>query len=108
MRVWLAGMLVLMVGCGSSWVPRAVVYAEARQTRSARLSSARTTGGGVWVGTVGLRIAWSRAARGPEEAEEPVHRLEPPPAAPCASAVLCAWERRARVRALRNLLGGSS
>src|SRR5690606_24101851 len=97
--------LVLMVGgCtareGAAWVPRLYV-------RSALVHRVRVhEGAEAWSWQVQGGARWREATIARAVPEEPSRapRREGHRPAPCASELLCAWERRARERTHREVL----
>ena len=103
MRALLTLVLLLVGGCtareGAAWVPRLYVRGalvqRVRVHEGAETWSWQVQGGARWSDATIARVAPEEPGRAP--------RLERPPA-PCASEILCAWERSARERTQREVL----
>lgn len=89
------------------WLPCVGVTLTAREQRRTSTSAASPEGREAAITTARLWLAWRNAAAAPPAAwthMSPRAPDDPPP--PCPSALLCAWERGARTRALRALERG--
>jgi hypothetical protein len=106
MRWWVIAVGLGIAGCGGAWVPSVAVRAEIRRVSVSAWSGA--------TGNESTREGWEHGASvavwwgAYDEAAAPVPAAVLLPAPPqwshrCASATLCAWERRERSRALRAL-----
>jgi hypothetical protein len=102
MRAWLA-IVLLLGGCtareGAAWVPR--LYVRGAVVHRVRVYE----GAEQWSWQLQGGARWSEGTMDRVEPEAPGRRsrLERAPA-PCADEILCAWERRARERAHREVL----
>lgn len=111
MRVRVPALLTLLLtGCaGSPWLPAVDVWGALSHAEhaSARLDRRRRSEG--WRGRVGVGLRWRETGpveRPPRLPRRPALAPDPTGRAPCRSARLCAWERRAVARATRALIDG--
>ena len=105
MRWWVIAVGLGIAGCGGRWVPSVSVRAEIRRVSVSAWSGVtgnESTREG-WEHGAGVALWWG--ASGEVAAPVPALLLPALPARSrrCASATLCAWERRERLRALRAL-----
>ncbi|HJL18740.1 MAG TPA: hypothetical protein RMH99_23970 [Sandaracinaceae bacterium LLY-WYZ-13_1] len=106
---WLAAIALLLTGCtgaqGAAFVPRLVVRGAAVHRRDEGGSGPRER----WDWRVEADLRWSlgRVRREPASIAPvaPKVRLDPRGAPACVEPTICAWERRARARALRAIEG---
>ncbi|MBX3272435.1 MAG: hypothetical protein KF729_19405 [Sandaracinaceae bacterium] len=105
MRLWLLLVTTAVAGCSpaaaAAWVP--AVRARAVLVEAER-GSARSRGES-WSWSVSVDASWPLDRVGAEglAQREPPRAVAWPRQRGCASEPLCAWERRARVRALERL-----
>ncbi len=96
----------LECGCGSvrGAIPALVIgTAFARSASASIQSDATSQNRSAWTARADLSLVWLPTPHTATSAATRIPRRLRDDAAPCASEALCAWERRARARALQRL-----